>query len=207
MASCPGISVLSTYRSPPPSRMMHLVLVLLLGLFSPTQAAGDDKLCHVCRSTTTEVDKALKHTGSKRSESDVMDVLSNICKFDSFKVYDFPPPKMVAMCKQVLDTHEETFELQFQDKSLKLNTLKEIICKSFCDGIDLNKVRKQEQPQVFMDGEPMDTDRVQTPPSRPSPTKKKKKKKTTKKKKKKNKKNSKNKKKRRKQKKNKKGEL
>ena len=105
--------------------LKHQVLLLLLFSTFTTlaHASGDDKLCHVCRSTTLEIDKALKYTGSKRSESDVMDVLADICKFDSFKVYDFPPPKMVAMCKQIMDTHEETFELHFQDKTLKIKTV------------------------------------------------------------------------------------
>ena len=144
--------------------MYYNHLLLLLSSFPYfVHSAGDDKLCHVCRSTTIEVDKALTTTGSKRGESDVMDVLQDICKFDSFKVYDYPPPKMVSMCKKVMDSHEETFELKFQDKSLNVDALQNEICASFCEGIDVTKKRAPEQPQVFMDGEPLDTDRVQVP--------------------------------------------
>ena len=172
---------------------MHSLVVLLVTLPCLVLSAGDDKLCHVCRSVATEVDKALIKTGSKRSESDVMDVLSTICKFESFKVYDFPPPKMVTFCKEVMDSHEETFELNFQDKSLSLESLQSNICSDLCAGIDVNKEREPEQPQVFMDGEPVNTENQRSPPP-PEPSKKKKRKKKKKKSKKKRKKNKKNKK-------------
>ena len=163
---------------------MSFPYIFAILLISTCVFASDDKLCHVCRSTTMEVDKALIKKGSKRSESDVMDILSDICKFASFKVYDYPPPKMVSMCKDVMDTHEENFEVAFQDKSLNVDQLQENICKSFCDGIDTSKKRAPEQPQVFMDGEPVETNQNQAPPSKKKKSKKKKKKKKKNKKKK-----------------------
>ena len=172
--------------------MRFFQLLLLFVTLHLTTSSGDDKLCHVCRSTAIEVDKALTKTGSKRGESDIMDVLSDICKFESFKVYDFPPPKMVSMCKQVMDSHDEQFELAFQDRSLKVEGLQEKICASFCEGIDVTKERVPEKPQVFMDGEPVETAGGAPPTSSgqtKKKTKKKKKKKKMKKKKKKKKKN------------------
>ena len=136
------------------------------------------------------MDKALASKGSKRSESDVMDALAGLCDMQSFRVYDFPPPKMVKLCQKVLDSEEEAFERVFQKagKSGKVSEMQDKICgAAFCKGIDVTKKRPAGKPQVFMDGEPIDTEGgVELPPRRKK--KKKKKKKKTKKKKKKKKK-------------------
>ena len=167
-----------------------MALGLVAGGGGPVSAGSDADLCHACRASVTELDKALASKGSKRSESDVMDALAGLCDMQSFRVYDFPPPKMVKLCQKVLDSEEEAFERVFQKagKSGKVSEMQDKICgAAFCKGIDVTKKRPAGKPQVFMDGEPIDTEGgVELPPRRKK--KKKKKKKKTKKKKKKTKK-------------------
>ena len=154
-----------------------LVAAALVG---PARGAGDADLCHACRATVTEVDKALTAKGSRRGESDVMDALAGVCSMQSFRVYDFPPPKMIKLCQRVLDAEEEAFERVFTraGKAGKVAEIQEKVCgRAFCEGVDVNKKRPTGKPQVFMDGEPVNTeDSVQLPPRKKKKKKKSKKK-------------------------------
>ena len=106
----------------------------LLGLLMPEQGfsqvmmGGDmngkltkEVICHACGATVKEINKALKlKAGSKRPEAEVMDVISDVCKMDSFKIYDYPPPKMIRACQKVMDTSEELLEQLFTKSHIYL---------------------------------------------------------------------------------------
>ena len=120
-------------------------------------------VCHACNATIQEIGKALKlKAGSKRPEADVMDIIADICKMDSFKIYDFPPPKMIKACHKVMDKSEELLEQLFVKKPyLTLKEIEEAGCKVSCKGVDKTKKSSSNmgtggsvQPDVFVDGVP-----------------------------------------------------
>jgi hypothetical protein len=140
-------------------------------------------VCHACGAVLKEVEKVLKlKAGSRRSESDVMDAVAGICVSESFKIYDYPPPKMIKACQKVMDDHDEDVEQAFLRKpKLTVADIEEIVCKKPCKGVDrtappstMSSSNSPAQPDVYMDGVPIQTSTQAAPPS---PKKKKKKKK------------------------------
>ena len=154
-------------------------------------------VCHACGATIKEINKALSlKAGSKRPEADVMDVMSDICKMDSFKIYDYPPPKMIRACQKVLDRSDELLEKLFLQKPhLSVEEIEEVGCKESCRGVDKTKKTSTNmgaggtvEPDVFVDGVPQSfgSSMPNEGGSNIKPTKKRNKKKRKKKKKKKN---------------------
>ena len=160
---------------------------------------GDDKItpevvCHACGATIKEIEKVLKlKAGSRRSESDVMDAVAGICTDKSFKIYDYPPPKMIKACQKLMDDHDEDFESAFMKKpALSTDEIEAIVCKKPCKNVDKTKpastmMGNGASPDVYMDGVPVKTN-TQRVDSGAQPSKKKRKKKSKKKKRKKKKK-------------------
>jgi hypothetical protein len=120
-------------------------------------------VCHACGATIKEINKALiLKAGSKRPEADVMDVMADICKMDSFKIYDYPPPKMIKACQKVLDKSDELLEKLFLQKPhLSVEEIEEAGCKKSCKGVDKTKKASTNmgaggsvEPDVFVDGVP-----------------------------------------------------
>ena len=137
-----------------------------------------------------EINKALKlKAGSKRPEAEVMDVISDVCKMDSFKIYDYPPPKMIRACQKVMDTSEELLEQLFTKKPyLSEEEIEEKGCKKACKGVDKTKDASSRDPDVYVDGVPQKLGSAKPDESTPKRKKSKKKKSKKKKKKKKSKK-------------------
>ena len=175
----------------------------LLGLLMPEQGfsqvmmGGDmngkltkEVICHACGATVKEINKALKlKAGSKRPEAEVMDVISDVCKMDSFKIYDYPPPKMIRACQKVMDTSEELLEQLFTKKPyLSEEEIEEKGCKKACKGVDKTKDASSRDPDVYVDGVPQKLGSAKPDESKPKRKKSKKKKSKKKKKKKKSKK-------------------
>ncbi len=146
-------------------------------------------ICHACGATVKEINKALKlKAGSKRPEAEVMDIISDVCKMDSFKIYDYPPPKMIRACQKVMDTSEELLEQLFTKRPyLSEEEIEEKGCKKACKGVDKTKDASSRDPDVYVDGVPQKLGSAKPDESKPK-RKKSKKKKSKKKKKKKSKK-------------------
>eukprot|EP00944_MAST-04C_sp_MAST-4C-sp1_P008114 g8114.t1 len=113
-------------------------------------------ICHACGATVKEINKALKlKAGSKRPEAEVMDIISDVCKMDSFKIYDYPPPKMIRACHKVMDTSEELLEQLFTKRPyLSEEEIEEKGCKKACKGVDKTKDASSRGPDVYVDGVP-----------------------------------------------------
>ena len=163
---------------------MRRLLLLLLGLApAAAKGSGDRDHCHACHATSTELHKRLKRKGSHAApyaEADIVEALEGICSFESFRVYDYPPPKMVKLCQDVLDGAEEAFEAAWQ-LHLEATEVQNKVCHHFCDGVDMSAEAKRDpgKPQIFMDGEPIEAGST-VRPKRKSKKKKSKKKQTKK---------------------------
>uniref|UniRef100_A0A7S0I1H3 Saposin B-type domain-containing protein n=1 Tax=Hanusia phi TaxID=3032 RepID=A0A7S0I1H3_9CRYP len=116
-----------------------------------------EHICAGCRATVTEIAKK-SGPAKKRFESRVMEVMDEVCKMESFRTYDYPPPTMVQACKVFLGDHEDTVEQSILGQgSDALELLIDKVCwkqTKVCEGVD---IAKQERPTVYMDGKPMNS--------------------------------------------------
>ena len=73
------------------------------------------------------------------------------------QIYDFPPPKMTTGCKEVMDQKEEAFERAFYANPLPdVDALKRTVCADICDSVSSSD-KTSRKPEVFVNGEPVDT--------------------------------------------------
>ncbi|EKX39595.1 hypothetical protein GUITHDRAFT_114321 [Guillardia theta CCMP2712] len=134
---------------------MLAMLGMIMGQPGMPKKLEKEHICAGCRATVTEIAKKAG-PAHKRFESRVMEVMDEVCKMESFRIYDFPPPTMVQACKVFLGDHEDTVEQSIlAQKSDSLETLIDKICwkqTKVCEGVDTTK---QERPTVYMDGKPV----------------------------------------------------
>lgn len=98
-------------------------------------------VCHACHACVVEVEKILGlTTTSNRREVDVIDAIAGICDKKYFKIYDYPPLKMVHACHKVLDGSDELLERLFLTvPRLSTKEIEQKGCMKSCENVDRSK--------------------------------------------------------------------
>jgi len=66
------------------------------------QAVRDPRaMCNACEAIIVEVDRVVKKW--RTDEARVIDAVATACAVEKLRIYDYPPPKMMKACRDVLD--------------------------------------------------------------------------------------------------------
>ena len=69
--------------------------------------------CNSCQAVIRELLKKLRH---RKSESDVMEAMDDVCNPELYMTYEFPPPEMREGCEAFIMDWEEVVERELQTR-------------------------------------------------------------------------------------------
>jgi hypothetical protein len=109
--------------------------------------------CNSCQAITRELLKKLRH---RKSESDVMEALDDICNPELYMIYEFPPPEMRGGCETFIMDWEEVFEKEMQTRTNN-HDIEDKICYQItqaCNNVNVKDAPRFDN-QIFVDGQPV----------------------------------------------------
>lgn len=126
---------------------------------SPKKPEGTspELYCNVCQAIVKEQLKKLKH---RKSETDVIDSLSDVCDPKYYYIYMFPPPEMKEGCQAFIMDWEEDLERVLMERE-KNSDVEQTICYDIskaCVNVDVEADTPRMPEEIWIDGQPQPID-------------------------------------------------
>mmetsp|Transcript_23006 Transcript_23006/g.37059 ORF Transcript_23006/g.37059 Transcript_23006/m.37059 type:complete len:157 (-) Transcript_23006:112-582(-) len=118
-------------------------------------------MCNACEAIIVEVDRVVKKW--RTDEARVIDAVATACAVEKLRIYDYPPPKMMKACRDVLDDgRDELVERAFlENPNAELVDIARKVCQEatdLCSETNLLPASNGERssPMIMQDGVPVD---------------------------------------------------
>jgi hypothetical protein len=109
--------------------------------------------CNACQAVVRELLKKLRH---RKSESDVMEAMDDVCNPELYMIYEFPPPEMREGCEAFIMDWEEVVERELQTRPNN-DMIENKICHEIskaCHNVNVKDAPRFDN-QIFVDGQPV----------------------------------------------------
>ncbi len=125
-----------------------------------------------CDSCQAILKEAMKELRGKKSEADVYDYMTTVCKPEKYNIYHFPPPEMREGCEAFVAAWDDEIPKALINRENDEVPIQKLCYEKTkaCENIDWNNV-KQMDDSIMIDGEPVKIADLQKPSESENETK------------------------------------